>query len=264
VTDPDKSFAPLTLLEPGEPPAFEIVNPKGANSLVLLCDHASSRVPRRLNNLGLEIHQLKDHIGWDPGAAEVARQLSQLIDAPLLLSGYSRLVIDCNRPLYAWDSIAQESAGVTVPGNVNLAQEQIDSRRQELFRPYHQAISRFLDNRAGSNTQLLSVHSFTPVLLGRRRPWSIGVCYGHDNHFALMMLQALAGSVEGEIGDNEPYAIEDDTDYTIPVHGEARGLPSIMIEIRQDGLRTEQGVTHWSSQLAAAWLQIEARVQQLG
>ncbi len=251
------------LLEPDDPAVFELVNPHGSSNLVLVCDHASCRVPRKLGSLGLKQDQLADHIGWDPGAAEVARQLSDLLDAPLLLSGYSRLVIDCNRPPAASDSIAEESAGVSVPGNRNLTQLDCDQRREELFEPYHQAISRFLDKRADKKTLLLSVHSFTPVLMGQERPWPIGVCYGHDNRFALLMLAALAGNVDGEVGDNQPYAIEDDTDYTIPVHGEGRGLPNLMIEIRQDVIRTADGVSAWTKKLADAWLQVKEKALQI-
>lgn len=251
------------LLIPSEPPAFEIVNPLGTSSAVLVCDHASHQVPAKLGTLGLEPHQLADHIGWDPGAAKLARRLSAQLDAPLLLSCYSRLVIDCNRPIQSGESIAVHSAGVPVPGNRGLASAERSVRVNALFRPYHRAIDRLLDSRAQRPTVLLSMHSFTPMLNARRRPWHMGISHWRDPRLANLMLGVLAEHGGLVVGDNEPYPIDKFSDYTIPVHGEGRGLPSMMIEIRQDGIRTAEGVAAYASRLAAAYLQIEDQVLRL-
>ncbi len=232
--------------------SVELINADGRSSAVLVCDHASNRVPQRLGTLGLDAVQLADHIGWDPGAADVARRLSSLLDAPLVLSGYSRLVIDCNRPLRNAESIAEQSGGVPVPGNRGLSSRERESRINALFRPYHGAIDRLLDGRTQRPSLLLSIHSFTPVLNGRPRPWHIGVSHGRDQRLAVLMIEVLAHSGEFTVGDNEPYPIEDDVDYTIPVHGEGRGLPSVMIEIRQDGIQTAVGAAAWAARLAEA------------
>jgi len=254
----DNAEATASLLGPAEPPAVEVVNAAGGSSAVLVCDHASNRVPRRLGTLGLEPVQLADHIGWDPGAAEVARRLSTHLDAPLVLSGYSRLVIDCNRPLCNAESIAEQSAGVPVPGNRGLGPRERALRIEALFQPYHHAIASLLDSRSDRPSLLLSIHSFTPVLNGRPRPWTIGVSFGHDRRLAALMLRALVHGVDGVVGDNEPYPIEDHVDYTIPVHGEGRGLPNVMIEIRQDGIRTAASAAAWAARLAETYLSIEA------
>jgi len=251
------------LLERDEPPAVEVINAEGSSSAVLVCDHASNRVPRRLANLGLKSAHLADHIAWDPGAAEVARRLSAHLDAPLVLSGYSRLVVDCNRlPSHA-DSIPKQSAGVPIPGNNGLGPEDREIRIEALFQPYHHAITRLLDGRSHRPNLFLSVHSFTPVLGGTRRPWPIGVSYGRRNpRLARLMRDALTRSthegVDNIVGDNEPYPIENNIDYTIPVHGEDRGLPHVMIEIRQDGIRTAEEAAAWAARLAEAYLLIEA------
>ena len=221
-----------SLLASSEPPAFEIVNPDGDSSAVLVCDHASNRVPARLGGLGLYPHQLADHIGWDPGAAEVARRLSVRLDAPLILSGYSRLVIDCNRPPRSEESIPEQSADVPVPGNCGLAPEHRSDRIDALFQPYHQAIDRLLDSRTQRPSIFLSIHSFTPALHGRQRPWQIGVSHWRDDRLATLMIRALSQCGDLVVGDNQPYPIDEFTDYTIPVHGEGRGLPSITLEIR--------------------------------
>jgi predicted N-formylglutamate amidohydrolase len=257
MTSPDARLTTLSLLRSDEPAPVELVNADGLSSAVLVCDHASNRVPQGLGGLGLGAVQLADHIGWDPGAADVARRLSAELDAPLVLSGYSRLVIDCNRSPGHAESIAEQSAGVPVPGNCGLSPLEREIRLSVLFLPYHGAIGRLLDDRAHRPTLLLSIHSFTPVLNGRWRPWHIGVSHGRDRRLAALMLGALAGSGDFTVGDNEPYPIEDDIDYTIPVHGDGRGLPGVMIEIRQDGIRTADGIAAWAARLAEAWRMIE-------
>jgi predicted N-formylglutamate amidohydrolase len=253
----------VSLLGSDEPPPVELVNADGRSRAVLVCDHASNRIPRQLGTLGLDAVRLADHIGWDPGAADVARRLSALLDAPLVLSGYSRLVIDCNRPLHSVDSIAEQSDGVVIPGNCGLSSRERESRIHALFRPYHDAIGRLLDSRTRRPSLLLSIHSFTPVLNGRPRPWHIGVSHWRDRRFTALLLAGLARSGEFTVGDNEPYPIEEGIDYTIPVHGGCRGLPSVMIEIRQDGIRTAAGADIWAAQLAEAYQLIEAEALRL-
>jgi predicted N-formylglutamate amidohydrolase len=206
---------------------------------------------------------LVDHIAWDPGAAEVARRFSVHLDAPLVLSGYSRLVIDCNRPLRSTGSIAEQSAGIPVPGNRGLSLEEREKRVNALFRPYHDAIDRLLDSRRQRSSLLLSIHSFTPLLDGRARPWHIGVSYGRDRGCAALLTEALARSGDIIVGDNQPYPIDCDIDYTIPEHGERRGLPNVMIEIRQDGIRTAAGAAAWAARLAEAYRSIEAQAVRL-
>lgn len=246
-----------SLLGSIEPPAVEVVNADGGGSVVLVCDHASNRVPRRLGTLGLDAYQLADHIGWDPGAADVARALSVHLDAPLVLSGYSRLVIDCNRPLHNAASIPEESAGISIPGNQRLSPADRENRIETLFRPYHDAIDRVLDSRSGRPSLLLSVHSFTPVLDARPRPWHIGISWWRQRELAALLLGALARTGDLIVGENEPYPIDDAVDYTVPVHGENRGLPAVMIEIRQDGIRTAEHTASWAARLAEAVRSIE-------
>jgi len=255
-----------SLLSPEEPAAFEVINTDAQGELVLVCDHASNRVPTSLNQLGLTEELLSSHIGWDPGAALVARKLSFRLDAPLILSNYSRLVIDCNRWPSDPQSIPQISAGVTIPGNGDLTEREAVCRYETLFDPYHTAITKLLTKSSNQPRYLLSIHSFTPSLAGIDRPWSIGVCYRLNVELAKRWLEILksemkpgsAGgsedSVEGLIGDNKPYEIEAGCDYTIPVQGESRGIPSIMLELRQDKIQNEKSIQKWSNLLAESWL----------
>jgi len=251
-----------TLLTTGEPAAVEVVNPHGAGAVFLICDHASNRVPARLGTLGLSQAERGDHIAWDPGAADMARRLSAILDAPLVLSGYSRLVVDCNRPLDSPQLTAAASGGVTVPGNVSISPEEQAARVDALHKPYHDTIEAMLEARAGRPTILLSIHSFTPDLGDGPRPWRIAIAYGEDDRLARVLIPALRadGTV---VGDNQPYMVTPLTDYSIPVHAERRGILHALVETRQDGIRTREAAEAWAEKLAAAYRRIEAEALRL-
>ena len=250
------------LLQRGEPPAYEVVNPNGQSAAFLICDHASNRIPAKLGTLNLTEAQRADHIAWDPGAAIMARHLSRLLDAPLVLSGYSRLVIDCNRPLANPQLTAATSGGVTVPGNAAVSAGDRAARIDELHRPYHDRIEEMLQARADRPTLLLSIHSFTPDIGDGPRPWPISIAYGNDGRLARLLIPALRadGTV---VGDNQPYDVTAATDYSIPVHGERRGIPHVLVETRQDGLRTRESAEAWAETLAAAYRKIESEAVRL-
>lgn len=243
-----------TLLSGQEPAAFEIFNPDGRSELVLICDHASNRVPDVLDNLGLTDLQLSGHIAWDPGAAALARALATRLDAVLILSNYSRLVIDCNRPPTNADSIPETSDGITIPGNVGLDEQESRKRITELFDPYQNAIATLLNERLERPTQVLSIHSFTPVLAGVSRPWSLGVCYQVNHLWAKQWLIALRDRQIEDVGDNQPYDVDSEIDYTLPVQCESNDIPCIMLEVRQDKLKEKQSVQRWSELIAQCWL----------
>jgi predicted N-formylglutamate amidohydrolase len=251
-----------TLLDADEPPAVEVVNPGGRSAAFLICDHASNRIPRKLGTLGLSAAERDDHIAWDPGAAHMARRLSALLDAPLVLSGYSRLVIDCNRPMESLQLTASMSGGVVVPGNAAVSPADRGSRIDELHQPYHDTIEDMLEARAGRPTLLLSIHSFTPDLGDGPRPWPIAIAYGNDDRLARLLIPALCedGTV---VGDNQPYSVTPASDYSIPVHGERRGIPHVLVETRQDGIRTRDGAEAWAEKLADAYRRVEAEALRL-
>ncbi len=240
------------LLGPDEPAAVIEHRAAGASSLFFVCDHAGRRIPRVLNNLGVGEADLARHIAIDVGIAGVARRLSDRLDAALVMQPYSRLVIDCNRPPGAATSILALSEDTPIPGNENVAEADAESRAREIFVPYHQAIERQLDARrgAGRDTILVSLHSFTPVYAGIPRPWHGGVLYNRDPRLAHALLELWRASGDFIVGDNEPYSVSDDTDYTIPVHGEKRRLTHVAIEIRNDLIADEAGQTEWAERMA--------------
>src|SRR5258708_14633473 len=222
---------------PDDPPPFELLPPERRAPLLIICDHASRAMPRALGRLGLDETLLMRHIGWDIGAAEVTRRLAALLDAPAVLCGYSRLVIDCNRGLGDPTSIPEESDGVAVPGNVGLTPAARVARVDGIFRPYHAAIEAQLAAFAerGIVPVVFSVHSFTPVMNGFARPWHVGVLWDKDPRVPVPLIAELAAADPRRIvGDNEPYSAREPSGYPIRTHAEPAALPHPAGEIRQD------------------------------
>ena len=248
------SSVPPALLGAGDAPPFEVVNPDGAARAVLFCDHASWAVPAALDGLGLDESVLRRHIGWDIGAGDVTRRLAGLLDAPAVLAGHSRLVIDCNRPPGAPSSIPAVSDGVAVPGNRNLDQAAAAVRAAACFTPYHDAIATMaaaVTARRGAPA-VISMHSFTPVLDGFERPWRVGVLWDTDPRVAVPLIAALGEDASIHVGDNEPYSGRVPIPYSVPAHAERHGLPHVTVEIRQDLIDTHHGAEAWANLMAAA------------
>ena len=244
------------LLGRDDPPPVEIVNPEGTARFAILCDHASNRVPRALDNLGLPPEELERHIAWDIGAAAITRRLAAHFDAPAVLAGYSRLVIDCNRRLEDAQSILSRSDGTAIPGNRNLTGEDAAARVEACFEPYHRACTAVLDGvaaRGGEVPAVVMMHSFTPIMNGAFRPWHAGVLWdGDDGRMALPLLHALRARDGLRIGDNEPYSGTSPHGYTMPAHAARRGRANVQIEVRQDLVADEPGIEHWSGILIEA------------
>jgi predicted N-formylglutamate amidohydrolase len=238
-------------------------NTSGASPFLFTCDHYGRLLPKKLGDLGLPESELVRHIAWDIGIAGVAERLAALCDAHLVAQRYSRLVIDCNRPPGVASSIPRLSEATTIAGNEALAAADIAQRRHEIFDPYHRRIDAIIDQRLQQKrpTVLVSLHSFTPVYAGVKRPWHIGALYHRDTTLPPLLLRALRAEGDLVVGDNEPYAVSDLTDYTIPAHGEARGLLNTGIEIRQDLIADQSGEQQWAERLARILTQIEGQLR---
>jgi predicted N-formylglutamate amidohydrolase len=244
------------------PPVFE-QNADGRSPFLFTSDHYGRLIPTPLGDLGLPASELTRHIAWDIGIAGVAERLSKELGAHLIAQRYSRLVIDCNRPPRAASSIPLLSEATTVPGNEGLLRQDAELRRRAIFDPYHRRVDEVIDRRMAEKrpTILVSLHSFTPVYAGVRRPWHIGTLYHRDKILPPLLLKALRAEGDLVVGDNEPYAVSDETDYTIPVHGEARGLTNSGIEIRQDLIADQSGQQQWAERLARILGEIEATLR---
>ena len=242
----------MKLLGHDDPAPFTVYNPNGSSPFVLVADHAGQQIPSQLGDLGLPQVELDRHIGWDIGIAGVTEQLAGLLDAFAILQTYSRLVIDCNRPLDSASSIVGTSDGTVVPGNQDLQEHQRTARALEIFAPYHGRITQELDKRSVQPQApvLIAMHSFTPVFAGETRPWHVGVLYHRDTRLAHTLLAALKEEPGLAVGDNQPYSISDGSDFAVPVHGEQRDLLHVELEIRQDLIADAQGQAQWAQRLA--------------
>jgi predicted N-formylglutamate amidohydrolase len=254
-----------SVLSVGEPSAFLAERRKGKSSFVIAVDHASARIPRRLGDLGLPPTELERHVAWDIGALAVARLISEALDAPLVAQNYSRLVIDCNRYPDTETSIPATAELHQVPGNVGISDAEIRARREEIFEPYHNALTALLEQRESDNrpTILFAQHTMTDVFKGVTREMHAAVLYGLDRRFAGFALDALRENKEFVIADNEPYTVVQGVHYTIPFHAESRGIPNLEIEIRQDLVSERAGQIAWAERICVALRAAERRFRTL-
>jgi predicted N-formylglutamate amidohydrolase len=240
------------LLGTDDPAPFTIHHRAGRSAFVLVADHAGQAIPASLGDLGLAAGEIDRHIGWDIGIAGVLRELSPQLDAWAIEQTYSRLVIDCNRPLASPTLMPALSDGTVIAANADLDDDQRQARIDAIHVPYHAAIAAELDRRAACGQPAVPVllHSFTPVMNGIARPWHCGVLYNRDARLAMRLHAALLAEGDLVVGDNQPYAVSDDSDYGANVHAEGRGLPYVEIEIRQDLIRDAAGQAAWAARLA--------------
>lgn len=234
-----------------DPVPVELCHAEAASPFLLLCEHAGQAVPKALNGLGLPGGAIDRHIGWDIGAADLARSLADRLRCPLILQHYSRLVIDCNRPPGAMDSIPEISDGVRVPGNIGLPTQDHTQRRQAIFDPMNDAITAAF--AAHPRQAVFSIHSFTRRFQGQDRPWDAGFLARRDMDTAQRLLDRISAEDPAlTLALNAPYQIDDASDWFIPHHAEPRGLRHTLIEVRNDHLSDAAGVARWADLLAAA------------
>jgi len=255
-----RSLLKYRLLDADEPPPVLELQRDGSSNFVIVVDHAGRRLPRALGDLGLPAAELERHIAWDIGALAVARRMAAALDAPLVAQNYSRLVIDCNRDPKVDSSIPTVGESIAIPGNTGLRAAEAAARRAEIFEPYHAHVAALLDARAaaGRPTILVAQHSMTDVFKGVRREMHAAVLYNRDRRFAGLVLEELRREPGLVVGDNEPYFVSDETDYTVPRHGERRGLPHVEIEIRQDLIGDEAGQDEWARRITRVLRQAES------
>lgn len=236
----------------------DLVNPYGRSDVLLVCEHASNYIPDSFANLGLSEQERLSHIGWDIGAADLARKLSEALDASLILQHYSRLLYDCNRPPSEPSAVPPLSEVTEIPGNKDLTPEQQEYRVKGIYEPFHNAIAAQIAERkaAGRNTVLVTIHSFTPVFMGQPRAVQLGVICHEDNAFAGDFLRVAQKYAElnnsgFDIRMNEPYGPSDPVLHMVTRHGDDQQLPNVMLEVRNDLVSAEEGQDTWAALIAA-------------
>ena len=240
-------FPTISFLGPNDPAPFELLNPSGSSQLLLTCDHASFAVPWSLGQLGLPPEQFGRHIAYDIGAGAITRILSYTLNAQAILAGFSRLVIDVNRPPGHPQSVPEVSDRIEIPANSKLSKTDLDQRINELFDPYHRAIADSMANlwKRGPAPVLFSVHSFTPHFKNQKRPWDVGVLWKNDPRLSTPLMKKL--TKRGFcVGNNKPYSAHD-LAYTVDTHAGSVGLTNCVIEIRQDLISDPLGVELWAN-----------------
>jgi predicted N-formylglutamate amidohydrolase len=227
---------------------FRRVNEAGSSALVLICDHASNRIPRDYDDFGIAQSDLTRHIAWDVGAAAITEILARRFDAPAILSEVSRLVIDCNRQFDDPNLIPAISDGTALPVNKDITAGERERRWNTYHQPYHQAIEDLIDSKlaAGKQPVIAAIHSMTPALYGITRPWQIAMCWHEDRRLSAPMLEALRSYPDITVGDNEPYKLDPAEDYSVPFHAMRRGLMHLQVEFRQDEVADAKGQERWA------------------
>ena len=243
--------AQTSLLSDLDPNPVELVNETSKAPVLFLCEHAGRAIPKTLGTLGLNEKALMSHRGWDIGAEALARNLANRLNAPLILQRYSRLVIDGNRPPGSPESILEVSDGVEIEVNKKLSLHERIAREKAIFAPMDQAINDAFS--ASQRIAAFSIHSFSPQLGGQSRPWHAGFLTRRSISTAKALIESLKGQRPSlNLAINKPYTVDDENDWFIPSHAEARGLMHCLIEVRNDQISDELGINLWSDLLGTA------------
>jgi len=232
-------------------PSADVLFPQAKGPALMVCEHASNAVPEALNRLGLGRDVLDSHAAWDPGALGLAREMARRLDAALVAARFSRLVYDCNRPPEAPGAVLAKSEVYDIPGNANLSAAARAARVDHVYRPFRDRLTHEIATRAPQ--ALVTVHSFTPVYCGQRRSVEIGILHGQDDRLAMETIAAARGQTDHILRLNEPYGPEDGVAHTLDVHGAANGIPSVMIEVRNDLIADGDAQTRMAT-LLSPWV----------
>jgi predicted N-formylglutamate amidohydrolase len=244
------------LIGPDDPAPFELINEQGSAPFLLVCDHASRAIPAAMQQLGVADWVLDKHVACDIGAAALTRSLAKRFDAPAVLAGYSRLIVDLNRQLDNSAAFVKVSDGIAIPGNIDMRERERQQRIDSFFTPYHDAVSAQLARftQRGQVPALLSIHTCTPVFNSTVRRWHIGVMWDEDPRIAQPLMENLARDYPDIcVGDNEPYSGKHPHDFTVDYHAERKGYPCVGIEVRQDLVDHQEGADIWAGILGDAF-----------
>ncbi|SMC60177.1 N-formylglutamate amidohydrolase [Rhizobium sp. RU36D] len=220
-----------------------VENETAGGDILLICEHASSTLPERAGDLGLEAEALKSHIAWDPGALVVARLMASELDGTLVYQRFSRLIYDCNRPPDSPAAMPETSEIYRIPGNEDLSTAERYARTAALYVPFHDRIAEIVAERVatGRPPVLVTVHTFTPVYFGKPRAVEIGILHDEDSRLADGMLSAVGADPPHRVERNQPYGPADGVTHSLKLHALPNGLMNVMIEVRNDLVRDDAG-----------------------
>ena len=258
----DNNNSTKRLLTDDDPLPFVIINDESTSPVLLVCDHASRRLPAALGNMGLDPFALRCHLALDIGAAALTGRLAKKLSLTAVLCQYSRLVVDCNRQLMDPGAFLEFGDGIVVTGNRNLHAAAKKIRADEIYWPYHNAVASQVERlvAAGQPPVFVSLHSFTPVINGQYRPWEVGVLWDTDRATAEIFMQDFRAA-GFHVGDNEPYSGKSPQDFTVDHHAESIGLPHVGVEIRQDLIDDDEGVRRIGAVLQRIIASLPARLK---
>lgn len=228
---------------------FQIEGKDRPGRWLITCDHAANTVPPQIagGDLGLDPADMARHIAYDPGTAAVSSALGKHLNCPVVMSNFSRLVIDPNRGENDPTLLMKLYDGTIIPANRHADAAERERRLNLCYRPYHNALTGLA---ARPDTVILSMHSFTPQLRNRPpRPWQIGVLYAGDTRLAHPLLHRLQQEPDLTVGDNEPYTGHLPGD-AVDRHALQHGRPNVLIELRNDLIADAAGQHHWADRLA--------------
>jgi predicted N-formylglutamate amidohydrolase len=232
-------------------PAVTVRSAQADCPVLIVCEHASNRIPDHMGRLGLSVAQLQSHIAWDPGALGVSRALADILGASLVNGEISRLVYDCNRPPEAHDAMPERSEIHDIAGNVDLNGAARNERVEQVYAPFRDTLAKVITDQRPA--LMVTVHSFTPVYRGTPRAVELGILHGSDVRFAQAMLHDTPKDLACDVRLNEPYAAADGVAHTLDLHGAKNGMLNVMLEIRNDLIATPDAQQSWADRLAP-WL----------
>lgn len=221
-----------------DPEPFEVFNAQATSPVLLICEHASCHMPAEYDHLGLPTEHRGSHVAWDPGALGLARQMAEDMGAVLIAGTLSRLIYDLNRPPNAAGSMPARSEVIDVPGNVDLPERERKRRIAHIYKPFHRRVAEALARREAP--VIVTVHSFTPVYHGKTREVEIGLLHDADSRLTDAMLEIAEDHSTHRVERNAPYGPKDGVMHTLNIHGDANGYPGVMIEVRNDLIRTTE------------------------
>jgi predicted N-formylglutamate amidohydrolase len=232
--------------------SFEIIAGPARSGVMVMADHASNAIPAEFAALGLPPGELERHIAYDIGVEELTRAMAERLGAPAVLSRFSRLLIDPNRGDDDPTLVMRLSDGAIIPGNARIDRQGVAERMRRFSLPYHHAVRSVIDAMTASGVipAVVSIHSFTPCMKGRQRPWHVGILWDSDPRLPSALLDVLRRDLSLIVGDNEPYdgALKGDS---MARHCIPRGIAHILIEVRQDLITAKADAMAWGHRLAA-------------